>query len=156
MDEATVTASQVISFAQKLEDESAAFYKALAERWREHQDAFEAFAKECQKHKMLVQRTYQETVTDALETGFSFQGLDLHAYATDTVLEDGADFPDAVRAAVRLEDSAVHFYQDVAQRSGSLLATIPRAFSRVAKAREKRKAELEAMLWGTEGESQVT
>jgi hypothetical protein len=49
-----------------------------------------------------------------------------------------------------MEDRACDFYLEVAERSESLLATIPRAFRRVAKKRNKRKARLERMLGKTQ------
>ncbi len=146
MEKAPVTASAVMSFAQRLEDDSAAFYTALARRWPDFAEKFLGFAKACEKSKVLVVRTYQETITDALEACFCFEGLDLTSYAVDTTLGEDADLADALAAAVRLETNAIAFYHDVAELSQSLLATIPRAFSRAGKTREKRRAELQEMM----------
>jgi len=52
---------------------------------------------------------------------------------------------EALAAAVELEDTAVAFYFEAAERSESLLATVPAAFRRVAKQRAKRKAKLETL-----------
>jgi hypothetical protein len=48
--------------------------------------------------------------------------------------------------AIDLEEKATAFYQEVAERSQSLLATIPAAFKRVAKKRTVRKHQWEALL----------
>ncbi len=77
MSDQPITAAVIISFVEKLEDGSAALYRELAHRFPQHQPAFEGYASDCAKSKVQVQRTYQETVTDALETGYSFAGLDL-------------------------------------------------------------------------------
>ena len=67
--------------------------------------------------------------------------------------EEGKPMPNGLRLslaealgmAIGLEEKAVAFYEEVAERSQSLLATIPGAFRRVAKRRRRRKAALEAM-----------
>ena len=146
MENLNVTASAIISFAEKLEDSSSTFYEELAERWAESKEKFLIFAKEGRKNKTLVVRTYRETVSDALETGFSFEGLDLRHYAVETTLAEDAGYSEALGIAIELEEKACKFYLDVAERSESLLATIPRAFKRAAKIRGKRKLELQSLL----------
>jgi hypothetical protein len=146
-----VTASAIISFAEELEDRSTAFYQQLAGRFIEQKATFLGFAQEGGKNKTLVVRTYRETISDALEACFSFEGVDLEAYATKTTggLDDVsgyADYAAALAAAIELEEHAIGFYQDVAKRSQSLMATIPMAFRRVAKTRGKRKLQLQALL----------
>jgi hypothetical protein len=148
---AHVTASAIISFAEELEDRSTAFYQQLAERFIEQEPTFLGFAKEGGKNKTLVVRTYRETISDALEACFSFEGVDLGAYRARTTgrLDDLAGSPDyaaVLAAAVELEEQAIGFYQDAAQRSQSLMATIPMAFRRVAKTRGKRKLKLQSLL----------
>jgi rubrerythrin len=54
-----------------------------------------------------------------------------------------------LKTAIQLEDKAIKFYTDVAERSKSLLATIPMAFERVAKSRKNRKLKLESLLSGS-------
>jgi len=72
------TASEGISFYKKLEDQSLKFYEELAynEKYAEGKETFLAFAKENKKHKAIVVMAYQYVITDAIETGFGFQGLD--------------------------------------------------------------------------------
>lgn len=145
MENLTVTASAIISFTKELEDSSSAFYEGLAERWTGNEETFLAFAKDGKRNKMLVTRTYQETITDALEACFSFAGLDLRDYAVETTLAEDASYAEALRIAIELEERACAFYLDVADRSESLLATIPRAFRRVVKKRSERKLELQSL-----------
>ena len=145
MDEQNLTASAIVHFCEQLEDRSAAFYQELAARFAEHQETFLAFAKESQKNKLWVTRTYQETISDALEACFCFEGLPLNDYAFEPPLAEGAGYLEALATALELEDKAIAFYLDVAERSESLLATIPTAFRRVAKKRAKRKLKLESL-----------
>lgn len=140
-----VTTSSVISFVERLEDESSAFYEALAARHGRWRDEFVGFAESGQRSKRAIVRTYRETVSDALETGFSFQGLDLNEYSIRVRLAEDADFEGVLDQALELEEEAVGFYRDVADRSRSLLATIPMAFGSAAKRREKRKTVLRKM-----------
>ena len=145
MSEQQLTASAIISFSTDLEARSQAFYRALGERFAGQEAVFAGFAKDCAKISKTVVRTYQETITDALEAGYSFEGIVLSSYAADADLPEGIDLEQAVSKAVALEEKAIAFYQDVAEASESLLATIPRAFKRVARTRRRRVDKLQAM-----------
>ncbi|MBN1399548.1 MAG: hypothetical protein JXA74_01850 [Anaerolineae bacterium] len=146
MSDTPLTASAIMSFCQRLEDHSAALYAELATRFAEHGQLFEGLSEDCEKHKTQIVRTYQETVTDALETNYSFEGLQLPAEALDITVGAEADLGAALSAAISLEERAIAFYEEVAVRSESLLATIPRAFNRVARRRQRRKESLAALL----------
>lgn len=139
------TASAIISFCTNWEDEAARFYQELAGRFPEQAERFSAMADACAKHKALVQRTYQETVSDILETGYAFNGFQPSTYLVDLTLAPDATLDQAAALAIRLEEQAVAFYQEVSRRGQSLLATIPRAFNKVASKRSERLAQLRAM-----------
>jgi hypothetical protein len=145
MSEGPLTASAIISFSTNREARSAGFYRELAVRFPQHEETFAGWAEDCEKSSTQVTRTYQETITDALEAGFSFSGLSLAAYKIDVDMTPGIDLDQAVEKAVALEEQAIAFYQDVAERSQSLLATIPRAFRRAARTRRRRLEKLEAL-----------
>jgi rubrerythrin len=145
MEEPNVTASTIISFAEKLEDDSSKFYKQLAEKHVENKELFLSFAEESMKNKVLVTRTYQETITDALEACF-IKGINLNDYISKTTLAEDANYSTALKMAVELEEKAGKFYLDTAERSESLLATIPRAFRKVAERRNNRKLKLKSLL----------
>ena len=140
-----ITASTIISFCTDLEARSEAFYAAMSARFPEKSEAFHRMARDCVKSSTQVTRTYQETVTDALETGFSFASISLADYEVDAELPAEADLPQAVGQALALEETAIVFYEAVAESSESLLATIPRAFRRVAKTRRRRREKLETL-----------
>jgi len=146
MSNVSQTTAAIIGFAEELEDRSSAFYDELAERWPENRDAFQTFSKEGGKNKGWVIRTYQETISDALEANFCFEGLNLDDYTIETTLAEDASYTDALKTAIALEEKSCAFYQEVAKRSKSLLATIPMAFKRVAKKRDKRRLRLQSML----------
>jgi len=146
MAEGALTAAAVVGFCKELEDESSAFYDELAERWAENRELFQAFSKEGEKNKTWVVRTYQETISDALEASYAFQGMDLEDHRVETALAEGVGYADALKIALALEEKACEVYLEVAERSESLLATIPMAFKRVAKKRSKRKAKLQSLL----------
>jgi rubrerythrin len=149
MSEAGLTTAAIIRYSENLEDDSSAFYERLAERWPEHKDAFLTLARDGKKNKTQVVRTYQETISDAYEASYSFEGLSLGDYDVDTSLSEDTGLMEGLERALALEDQACAFYLDVAERSKGLLATIPRAFARVAKKRSKRKSAIEALLQET-------
>ncbi|NLE45094.1 MAG: hypothetical protein GX620_10265 [Chloroflexi bacterium] len=140
-----VTAATVIRFSETLEDSSADFYKNLAESWAEQRDQFLAFARDCDRNATQIVRTYQETISDALDATSSFTGLKLDEYRPNTDLPGNASHVDGLKTAIDLEDKAIAFYRTVAEQA-SLLATIPRAFSRAAERRDKRRTKLESLL----------
>ena len=142
MSEGPLTASAIIRFSTELEARSAGFYRELTARYPQHEETFAGWAEECGKSSTQVTRTYRETITDALEAGFSFAGLSLAAYEVDLDLPAGIGLDQALGKAVALEEQAIAFYQDVAERSDSLLATIPHAFRRAARTRQRRLEEL--------------
>ena len=142
----SVTTAATIRFSESLEDRSSAFYNELAERWAEKAETFLTFARDGQKNKTQVIRTYQETISDAYEASYSFEGLVLENYEVDTTLAKDASIVKDLETALALEERACAFYLDVAARSEALLATIPRAFKQVVKKRSRRKSKLESML----------
>ena len=146
MGNSTLTTAAVMSFAEKLEDDSSAFYERLAERFGEGKEAFLDFARESKKNKTHLVRTYQETISDALEASFSFEGLELPDYDLETALAGDIGFKRALEMALEIEEEASNAYSQIAELAQSLLATIPRAFSRVAKRRRARKEVLQLLL----------
>jgi len=140
------TASAIIDFAEKLEEDSSNFYENLAEKFAEKKSVFLSFAQESRKNKVLVTRTYRETITDALEACFSFEGLNLNVYAVTANLTKDTEYSEALRMAIELEDKAHKFYSNVAELSKCLLATIPGAFRKVAERRSNRKQILKSLL----------
>ncbi|MBN1814897.1 MAG: hypothetical protein JXA14_23865 [Anaerolineae bacterium] len=146
MGNSTLTASAIMSFAEKLEDDSAVFYAMLAARFDEGKEAFLGFAEESKKNKTHLIRTYQETISDALEATFSFEGLELDDFDFETGLAKDTGFKEALEVALEIEEEASRLYTQIAEQAQSLLATIPRAFSRVAKKRRARQEVLQSML----------
>jgi len=145
MEESGITCAAIISSTQKIERETAKFYEHLAERYTDDKADFLSFSKESKKNEVLITRTYQETISDALEACF-IEGLNLNNIVLARTLSRDVDFATALRMAIRLEDEATKFYSEIAERTRSLLATIPMVFKKVAKNRKNRKLKLESIL----------
>ena len=145
MEESGITCAAIISFAQKIERETAKFYEHLAERYTESKADFLSFSKKSKKNEVLITRTYQETISDALEACF-IEGLNLNNMVVVRTLPKDVDFAQALRMAIHLEDEATKFHSEIAERTKSLLATIPMVFKKVAKNRRNRKLKLESIL----------
>lgn len=145
MENPTATASAVVSLAEQLEDRSAQLYERMSEQFPDHKKIFKDFARENRLNKVLIVRTYQETVTDALETAYAFEGLNLEGAIPSDFWKERLDFPGAVSAALTLERAAAEFYANVASRSRTLLSTIYVAFKKVEEARKSRLTKLESL-----------
>jgi len=136
------TASEVINFAKEVEEKSAELYESLAKIYSQYGDVFLSFFKENNKNKLWVQRVYQEVVSDALETGFSFEGLDTDNYLIEVNLSEDESLSEVLKKILKMEEKIQKFYIDAAEKSKSLLADVPRVFERIVKRREKRKLEI--------------
>ena len=146
MDSVNITASAIMSFSEKLEEQSIDLYAKLAQRFVEQQEVFLRFSKECKKNKTHLVRTYQETISDALEATFSFEALEFPKIDFESLISAEVSFTDVVKGAAAIESQASEFYTEVAEQAQSLLATIPRAFTRIAKVRHSRSEILLGLL----------
>jgi len=138
------TASAVISFAKRLEDESAKFYQDLSQRYAEGKDIFLSLAKENGNNVVQIERAYYEVITDAIEGCFAFN-INPDDYTVETTLAEDVSYSDALDKAIELEEKIAEFYTDAAEQSKSLMADVPRAFMMVARKRGNRVAKLRSL-----------
>jgi len=139
------TASEVISFAKRLEESSAKLYEDLAERYTKDSETLLSFSRENNKNVVQIERVYYGVITDALEGGFAFR-INPDEYMLETRLDEKAKYSDALNQAVEMEEKIIRFYSDAAEQSQSLLADVPRAFKMVARKRDDRKLKLVLLL----------
>ena len=139
------TCSAAISFAKKLEEDSAKFYEELAQRHTKDADALLPFAGENKKNIVQIERAYYGVISDALEGCFAFN-INTDDYEPKTDLAEGASYSDALEKAVEMEEKIIKFYSDAAEQSKSLMADVPRAFTIVAKKRSNRSSMLKSLL----------
>ena len=145
MNEVINTCSQAISLAKELEEQSAKFYENFSKRSAEAGDLFLSFAKENGKFVTQVQRAYYGVITDAFEGCFAFD-MNPEVYVLDTELTDETGHDRALAKALTIEERIIDFYTTAAEQSKSLMADIPRAFTSVAKKRNKRLATLKSLI----------
>ncbi len=143
------TASETISFAKKLENESAKFYADLSCRYAKDGEVFLRFVKENEKYTVQIERTYYSVITDAIEGCFAFD-IETDEYTVETALAEKASYSDALGKAIEIEEKIIKFYSDAAEQSKSLMADVPRVFTMVAKKRSSRIPNLRS-LFGKEG-----
>lgn len=139
------TASEVITFARKLEESSAKLYEDLAKRYTKYSEPFLFFAKENKMNVVQIERAYYGVITDALEGGFAFK-IKPDDYVLETAVDEHAKCLDVLNQAIDLERRIVRFYADAAEQSQSLMADVPRAFKMVAKKRGGRIQKLSLLL----------
>jgi rubrerythrin len=145
VEQSNLTCAAIISFAKEIEDNSAEFYRNLADKYPNSRTKFLSFSKECRKNKTLITRTYQETISDALEACF-ITGPKLENYAIRRNIPKTLSPKDALEMAIEIEDEAIEAYLSIAEQTKQLLATIPMAFRTVAKNRKHRRQELNRLL----------
>ncbi len=139
------TASEVISFAKELENESAKFYRDLSQRYSEDEDILLSCAKENEKNIVQIERAYYGGITDAIEGCFAFD-IKPDEYTFETALSEKTSHPDALNRAIAIEEKMIKFYSDAAEQSKSLMADVPRNFMMVVKKRSNRIPKLRSLL----------
>lgn len=132
------TASQIVNFAIRIEEKSEKLYEKLVEEYPQEKEIFSTLLKENRKNKLWIQRAYNEIVSDALETGFSFEGVSADkSLAEDSMNEGSSD--SVLEGVLEREERIQKFYQDTAEKSKAFLADLPRVFERIAKKQDNRK-----------------
>ena len=139
------TASEGITLAKKLENDSAKFYEELAQRNTKDAETFLSFAKENKKNIAQIQRTYYGVITDAIEGCFAFN-LDPEDYLLSTSIPKGAKYTDILGQALLMEETIITFYTEAAEQSQNLMADVPRLFTLIARKRETRTQKLKELL----------
>ena len=139
------TASEGITLARKLENDSAKFFEDLAQRYVKDAETLLSFARDNKRYVAQIERAYYGVITDAIEGGYAFN-MDSDDYALRTTIPDDADRASLVRQALENEDKVARFYIDAARQSESLLADVSRAFKMVAERRAARRPKLSALL----------
>jgi len=140
------TASEVISFAVKLEEDSGNFYEELARRWANDRETWNSFSAQNRKNKTAIQRAYYGVISDALEGCFAFAELDTDNYPINTELPLKLGYTDSLRRALEMENMIIAFYLDAARASRSLLADVPIVFERTARKRNERQLKFKELL----------
>jgi rubrerythrin len=139
------TASEVISFARKLESESANFYRYLSQRYAKDGSILASLAKENEGNIVQIERAYYGVISDAIEGGFAFD-IESEDFIFEFVLPQKINYSEALDRAHSIEEKIIRFYLDAARQSDTLMADIPRAFRLVAQKRESRRAKLKQLL----------
>jgi len=137
--------SEGITLARKLENDSAAFYEALAKKYAVDAEAYLSFAKDNKKNIAQIDRSYYGVITDALEGGYALN-LEADKYAIKTKLAANAKSADALKQAIAMEDTIIDYYTVAAEQSRALMADVPQTFLLVVKKRKSRKEKLAELL----------
>jgi rubrerythrin len=139
------TASEGITLARKLENDSAQFYEGLAKKYTPDAEVFQTFAKENKKNISQIDRAYYGVITDALEGGYAFN-LETEGYVLKTALPEKAKYADMLKQAAAMEDKIIAYYTAAAEQSRALMADVPQTFLQVARKRKTRQEKLQELL----------
>lgn len=138
------TASEGITLAKKLENESAKFYEDLATKYNEDAETLLSFSRENKKNISQIERAYYGVITDAIEGGYAFN-LETDKYTLNTGISKKAGYADILKQALEIENKIIAFYTEAAEQSRGLMADVPRNFLLVAKRRESRLEKLKEL-----------
>ena len=136
------TASEVISLTRLLENESAEIYEQLC-RVGKHEEELRGFAKENQRYITLVQRAYNNVISDAFEGGFAF---DIEADDFSLNPTGIGNFQEVIKGVVAIENTLTNLYSIAAEQSKSLLPDVSRVFNMITRKRKERVDKLSQFL----------
>ncbi len=126
----------IMRFALELEEQAIAFYEMAAQGGPE--EPFRQLIRGSQKRLVRLERARREGVVEmALEP---ITGFDSDAYRVELT----GDKAGCQRQAIVLEDTAIRFYRDAAEKLPIL--GVARLFERMARESEGRKAQLENLF----------
>ena len=137
------TASAVMSFSRKLEEEGAATYEKLAKQFEQGAEIFKTLAAENKRTIIQVERAYYGVISDALDGTFAFKmNTSDFAFSPDI---SSADFATALKQVIANEKNVAAFYSKAGEQSKSLLSDVSRAFLLAARKRQDRILKLKTL-----------
>jgi len=139
------TFEEIIRYAMEKEEEAVAFYEEASslEPYAWAKETFEDFAKEEQKHKTLLEGFLkgEKVVTD-----YKFEwvtDIKRSDYLVDMTYEKGMSYPDVLRLAMKREEKALAFYNELQKRPGG--EELMLVFTMLAQEEAKHKLALEKL-----------
>ena len=133
----------ILNFAETLEQADAAFYTAAAAADPgAARETYRELAGEGEKNLSLVRRTRRENVTEMILEPIHDFTRDRYQIAVDT--PTASALPAILASAIALEDRAIAYYGDAAEKIRAL-PEVSRALKTLAKKRRKRRERLAAL-----------
>jgi rubrerythrin len=132
----------ILNFAETVEKADMEFYHkaSSAVAAESHRLLFMMFAKEGEKNLALVLRTRRENVTEMILEPIKDFVRDSYQLRVENT--DGLDSTAILTAAVALENRAIRYYSDAAEKIRAL-PEVSRALKTLAKKHTKRLAQVE-------------
>ncbi|HIJ58954.1 MAG TPA: ferritin family protein [Deltaproteobacteria bacterium] len=139
------TFEEIIRYAMEKEEEAVAFYEEASslEPYAWAKETFEGFAKEEQKHKTLLEGFLKG---EKLVTDYKFEwvtDIKRSDYLVDMAYEKGMSYPDVLRLAMKREEKALAFYNELQKRPGG--EELMLVFKMLAQEEAKHKLALEKL-----------
>jgi rubrerythrin len=135
---------EIIAYAIEKEIEAETFYLEAAQKadFSGAKQLFEDFAKEENKHKVLLEQLDKKQIESFIPE--TVPDLKRSDYLVDMTYEEGMGFADIVRLAMKREEKANKLYLDLATKAGQ--DDIKKLFEKLAQDESKHKYSLETML----------
>ncbi len=132
----------ILNFAEKVEQDDMEFYRqaSSATAAESHRLLFEMLAREGKKNLSLVQRTRRENVTEMILE--PIRDFVRDSYQDAVADAKGMDLAAILAAAVSLENRAIRYYTDAAEKIRAL-PEVSRALKTLAKKRTQRLGQIE-------------
>ena len=131
----------ILNFAETVEQDDMEFYRVASSTaaGEPYRLLFEMFAKEGKKNIALVQRSRRENVTEMILEPIRDFVRDSYQLRVENA--DGLDSTAILTAAVALENRAIRYYSDAAEKIRAL-PEVSRALKTLAKKRTQRLGQV--------------
>ena len=140
-----VTASAIVSYAIRLEEDLGRLYEELANRYSEAKDVFLSLAKENRSNKVTIERVYQGVISDKLEACF-IKTLNTDDYSIEVQMPADFRYIDVLKRVLEMEERIKRFLSDAAESMGALVPDVSWTFERMTKKRSDRILRLKTLL----------
>ena len=131
----------ILNFAEKVEQEDMEFYRkaSLSDAAEPYRLLFEMFFREGKKNISLVQRTRRENVTEMILE--PIRDFVRDRYQEPVGKMEGMDLPAILSSADAIENRAIRYYTDAAEKIRAL-PEVSRALKTLVKKRTKRLGQI--------------
>ena len=139
------TASAVVSFAEKMENDTAEYYESLTQRFKEDRSLISSFVKENKANIVKLNKACKGVITDTNKSDAVFS-IEEGEYAIETLLPNDIEYSDALHKALAFERTIIKFYNDASEQAKGIKADIPKQFIKAARVRGNRIYEMETLV----------
>jgi rubrerythrin len=128
-----------------MEEKQEKNYQKLAENFPGKADQFQKLAKDTNKHKERLKRTYRLGITDAFEVGFISSNINQENYKVKKVLKSGS-LDEALSKIIKNEEKIIDFLEATKGSSGELIPDLVNTCDYLIRVKKRSTDKIKKMM----------